>query len=382
MKKIQILFSLISCFLVFNDGFTQLKVTNQGKVGIGTYNPVQKFEVWENGLAEMRLWVTPQASYNGISRYWAVNFLGAYGLGIDQDGIGHIYNNLNSPNYFVSFSGSNTILGNPTSSGNLLPFVNNGGTIGQYSRRWLSVYSSNLYSINNYSISDERYKTNVKKLSGLTYLRQLNGVSYDFNDWAKKNYMKGDTSLIRGDNFGFLAQDVYKILPNLIVKSDDSLATMYINYNGFIPILVESVKELDSELAFKNQEIDMMNSQIQELSYRLSKFEEKCSCNQNEDIDQINSGGDISRPRLFQNEPNPFNRQTSIAFVLPDNYKSAYIYVYDLQGKLIRSFDVFGNKSSKITIDGNDLQAGVYYYSLYVNNSEVDTKKMIISNSN
>lgn len=42
MKKIQILFSLISCFLVFNDGFTQLKVTNQGKVGIGTYNPVQK----------------------------------------------------------------------------------------------------------------------------------------------------------------------------------------------------------------------------------------------------------------------------------------------------------------------------------------------------
>lgn len=116
--------------------------------------------------------------------------------------------------------------------------------------------------------------------------------------------------------------------------------------------------------------------------HRLSKFEEKCSCNQNEDIESNQFWWWYIHPRLFQNEPNPFNRQTSIAFVLPDNYKSAYIYVYDLQGKLTESFDVFGNKSSKITIDGNDLQAGVYYYSLYVNNSEVDTKKMIISNSN
>lgn len=119
-----------------------------------------------------------------------------YGLGINQDGIGHIYNNLNSPNYFVSLVEAILYWETLPSSGNLLPFVNNRNYWAILAKRWLNVYSSNLYSINNYSISDERYKTNVKKLSGLTYLRQLNGVSYDFNNSAKKNYMKGDTSLI------------------------------------------------------------------------------------------------------------------------------------------------------------------------------------------
>jgi hypothetical protein len=35
--------------------------------------------------------------------------------------------------------------------------------------------------------------------------------------------------------------------------------------------------------------------------------------------------------------------------------------------------------TGSITIEGGDLAAGIYYYSLYIGNSLVDTKKMVLT---
>ena len=81
---------------------------------------------------------------------------------------------------------------------------------------------------------------------------------------------------------------------------------------------------------------------------------------------------------LYQNTPNPFTERTTIRFTLPDDVQNAYIYVFDMQGKMLKQIPIDTSMQS-VTINGYELQAGMYIYSLVVNNKEIDTKRMILS---
>ena len=81
---------------------------------------------------------------------------------------------------------------------------------------------------------------------------------------------------------------------------------------------------------------------------------------------------------LFQNAPNPFTERTVIRFKLPEDSRSAYIYIFDMQGKMQRQIPVDASMQS-ININGYELSAGMYIYSLVVNGREIDSKRMILS---
>lgn len=81
---------------------------------------------------------------------------------------------------------------------------------------------------------------------------------------------------------------------------------------------------------------------------------------------------------LYQNTPNPFTERTEIRFELPDNVQNAYIYIFNMSGKMLRQIPVNASMRS-ITINGFELPAGIYLYSLAVNGQEIDTKRMILS---
>jgi len=75
---------------------------------------------------------------------------------------------------------------------------------------------------------------------------------------------------------------------------------------------------------------------------------------------------------LGQNTPNPFNESTTINYSL--NANGGEIVIYDLTGKLIQKH-VLHAQTGKIRV-GGDLQAGLYFYSLYSNGEHIDTKRM------
>ena len=83
--------------------------------------------------------------------------------------------------------------------------------------------------------------------------------------------------------------------------------------------------------------------------------------------------------KLFQNFPNPFNPSTKIEYELqtPDFIS---IKIYDLLGQEIKSYVNKKQAAGKyqIEFDGSALSGGAYFYSLYLNNSLVDTKKMLL----
>ncbi len=82
---------------------------------------------------------------------------------------------------------------------------------------------------------------------------------------------------------------------------------------------------------------------------------------------------------LLQNYPNPFNPRTKIDYELQlsGNVK---IKVLDLRGKEIITLTNKRQTAGKyeIEFDGSSLSSGVYFYSLFVDNAQINTKKMLL----
>ena len=55
------------------------------------------------------------------------------------------------------------------------------------------------------------------------------------------------------------------------------------------------------------------------------------------------------------------------------------ICIYDMQGTQIKRIDISERGHSHIIINGSELKAGMYLYSLFANGMEIDTKRMILT---
>lgn len=71
--------------------------------------------------------------------------------------------------------------------------------------------------------------------------------------------------------------------------------------------------------------------------------------------------------------------QTSISFFIPEELKSAYIYVSDESKNIFQKFKIYQRGEGKIIIDRDNLAAGTYFYTMYVDGEAVDTQKLIVS---
>ena len=80
---------------------------------------------------------------------------------------------------------------------------------------------------------------------------------------------------------------------------------------------------------------------------------------------------------LYQNSPNPFTTETVIRYELPSSVERGQMMIFDMQGRQVRNYDL--DQNGKLTINANELEAGMYLYSLIVNGEEVSTKRMILT---
>jgi len=227
-------------------------------------------------------------------------------------------------------------------------------------------------------ISDMRLKKNVLYLcdevqkgerSTLNNLLGLNVIEYDLNlphqkeekAWLQKNGSKRQRPTdIR--HFGLSAQELQKIYPNLVHEGSDGYLS--VNYIELVPLLIRSIQELKQEL----EEIKCLNKNVKKVPMK-------------DDVEATNVAevmGETARNILYQNSPNPFSLQTTIRFSLTPDATNAYIYIFDMTGKIQKQIPVNSSMQS-ITINGYELSAGMYIYSLMVNGKEIDTKRMILS---
>ena len=89
------------------------------------------------------------------------------------------------------------------------------------------------------SPSDKRLKENIKPIeSALDKAMKLQGVTFDWK--------KSDSELNIKEDIGFIAQDVQKVLPELVRENEDGMLSM--RHQGIAPILLEAIKELKAEI--------------------------------------------------------------------------------------------------------------------------------------
>ena len=92
--------------------------------------------------------------------------------------------------------------------------------------------------------SDESLKENIEIIpEALWKVNQIRGVTFDWKDEYLNDERK---EVLRKRDTGIIAQDVQKVLPEVIHEKEDG--TLGVKYEKIIGLLVESIKELSAEI--------------------------------------------------------------------------------------------------------------------------------------
>jgi len=94
--------------------------------------------------------------------------------------------------------------------------------------------NGNMTAQNFFSVSDQRYKKNISTLTNAgDMLKQIRGVRFD---WQKDG----------SHDIGVIAQEVYKVMPEAIVSTNNNMLT--VAYTKIIPLLIETIKDLQQRV--------------------------------------------------------------------------------------------------------------------------------------
>jgi hypothetical protein len=93
----------------------------------------------------------------------------------------------------------------------------------------------------------------------------------------------------------------------------------------------------------------------------------------------INENGFVNGVKVYQNMPNPFKGITGINYELQNN-ASVTLSVYDVTGKKVAEQKEGDKHAGKhvVKVNAENLSAGVYYYSLKVNDNTTAAMKMVV----
>ena len=165
------------CSLVFCSLHAQIKISSTGKVGINNTNPTYQLDITGN-------------------------------FRINPSGNAVIYDD----GYF---------------------FPDGTVSLGSSSQRWYELYADYpTFSTSPVIDSDESLKTDISDFSAMSgQLNRLRAVKYKL----KRETTDGKTY------YGFIAQEVQEIFPEIVVKREDG--TYGIRYTELIPVMVKAIQE-------------------------------------------------------------------------------------------------------------------------------------------
>jgi hypothetical protein len=91
--------------------------------------------------------------------------------------------------------------------------------------------------------SDISLKENINPISNpLEKLMTIGGYNFDWKDKVIKDRGGEDGFFVRKNDVGILAQEIEKVIPEIVVTRKDG--TKAVKYEKIIPLLIESVKEI------------------------------------------------------------------------------------------------------------------------------------------
>jgi len=376
MKKTFLFFALLA---ITTSAMTQVKVVNSN-LGVGTNTPTQKLHVLGNSYFNGNVGINtvPNSNYfmdvNGdvrFSKWWSEH----YSFKIDWTG-----------NYYQAV---------------IYPNVEYNLQLGKSDKKINDIYSHNIWLMAQPHVtSDERTKENISRLSlPIEKIKRISGYYYNLKrDILPENMPEKAITDYTRVQIGFLAQELEKEFPELVTKPDSTVQYYSVNYGGMIPVLLEAIKEQQFQIEKQQIQIEDQQNVISLLqnivSYQeLDLLELKKMQNDIKELQQVVAHCcdnpnvlPIEEPYstqekaiLYQNIPNPFSSNTEIICNLPEATKQAVIYIYNLQGVELKAYSLVQTGRNRVIVHGSELPAGMYLYTLVVDNQILDTKRMILT---
>ena len=123
---------------------------------------------------------------------------------------------------------------NPISDGDITFVGNDGGSLITALTLDMSEAGAATFNDNVTAFSDERLKDNIETIeNGLDKVEQLRGVTYTRDE---------------KESIGVIAQEVEKILPEIVLTADDEMGTKSVDYGRLTAVLIEAVKDLSARV--------------------------------------------------------------------------------------------------------------------------------------
>jgi len=246
---------------------------------------------------------------------------------------------------------------------------------------YAAYFSGDVFSSGEYLGSDEKLKQNIKDFSGaMDIITRLHPRQYEFR--KDENYQI--MNLPQGTHFGLIAQDVEKLLPNLVketkfftsksnpsrseeLKNIPDVEFKALNYTELIPVIIKGMQEQQQTITDLQNKNDQLQQQLNDLKQIVL-----ASANASASISNTNAAW------LLQNAPNPFDQNTTIQCYVPSSVKQSQMLVYNVAGQLMKSFSLH-NGMNNVTINGGSLSSGQYAYTLLADGKRIDTKHMVLT---
>ncbi len=165
----------------------------------------------------------------------------------------------------------------PTGNIVFMPWSYNNTDLGNSSFRWAAVYAVN----GTIQTSDKNQKENIQDISyGLDAVMQLKPISYTWKDRS--------CSVGTGTNYGFIAQDLEKVIPDVVVHSITSHEeienarkekgieldpeTYGVKYSELIPVMVKAMQEQQEMIEHQQEMIDKQHIQMEFLQKQIDEM--------------------------------------------------------------------------------------------------------------
>lgn len=404
----------------------RMRITLNGNVGIGTTSPQQRLDVRGSLNIDTSFYINQSKTL--FFQNGELNFngngggihLGNGGETIDVGTYGQTSTSLgvqggdNAITAYASVIGTYSVSDNPNPEyfSNAIYAVAKGGngvlttsdsSYGIYASTgnpssYAGYFSGNVYSSGFFQSSDEKLKQNITDFSSaMDILKQLHPKQYQYKQDGDYKLM----NLPNGQHYGLIAQDVEKILPDLVKNSKfnveyamphkpfiDSKSAgnkfsnqtaqtaeiinfKALNYTELIPIIIKGMQEQQTTIEKQQQSIEELKQLNQQQQQQINQL-----------IGLVNAATAnsiaTSKLALQQNVPNPFSNSTSITYSLPAKFSSAKIIITDKNGNALKQINLTNTGNGTVQIDASTLASGAYQYSLYIDGKTIETKQMVL----
>ncbi|TAL63381.1 MAG: hypothetical protein EPN88_12385 [Bacteroidetes bacterium] len=119
------------------------------------------------------------------------------------------------------------------------------------------------------SLSDKRFKKDVQPITGaLNKIMELQGITFN---WDKT--INPELNVDDNNHIGFSAQDIEKILPQVVSTATDKMQTKSVAYSDVVPVLVEAIKEQQTQIESSQEENRQLRTKLQTLENRIGQIE-------------------------------------------------------------------------------------------------------------